>query len=186
MNLQQIMDRLNLTVLTELQDFAGIVPTGGYSSDLLSCVMAGARKGHLWITLQAHLNVVAVAALNEVAAIIITENAQPDAKRLTALLLERHRLSSAPEIYQQFQSLLLQEKGIVVADVTTALPLDDTAQQMIQKQLSQLVGKDVELRTQVDPAIIGGMVARIGDNLIDGSVSNQLRRLHERLTTSNV
>jgi hypothetical protein len=79
MNLQQIIDQLNLNVLTEPRDFAGITPTGGYSSDLLSCVMAGARKGHLWITLQAHLNIVAVGALNEVAAIIITENAQPDA-----------------------------------------------------------------------------------------------------------
>jgi hypothetical protein len=79
MNLQQIIDQLNLKVLTETRDFAGISPTGGYSSDLLSCVMAGAKKGNLWITLQAHLNIVAVAALNEVAAIIITENAQPDA-----------------------------------------------------------------------------------------------------------
>jgi len=79
MNLQQIIDRLNLTVLTESRDFAGITPTGGYSSDLLSCVMAGAKRGYLWITLQAHLNIVAVAALNEVAAIIITEYAQPDA-----------------------------------------------------------------------------------------------------------
>jgi hypothetical protein len=41
--------------------------------------MAGAKKGHVWITLQAHLNIVAIAALNELAAIIITENAQPDA-----------------------------------------------------------------------------------------------------------
>jgi F-type H+-transporting ATPase subunit delta len=112
------------------------------------------------------------------------ENALPEARRLTDLLLERRRLASVPELYQQFQSLLLQEKGIVVADVTTAVPLDAAGQQMIQKQLSQLVGKNVELRTQVDPAIIGGMVARIGDNLIDGSVSDQLRRLHERLTTS--
>ena len=79
MNLQQIIDKLNLTVLTESSDFARITPTGGYSSDLLSCVMAGAKKGHLWITLQAHLNIVAVAALNEVAAVIVTENAQPDA-----------------------------------------------------------------------------------------------------------
>jgi len=79
MNLQQIIDQLNLNVLTEPGDFASITPTGGYSSDLLSCVMAGAKKGYLWITLQAHLNIVAVAALNEVAAIIITENAQPDA-----------------------------------------------------------------------------------------------------------
>ena len=79
MNLQQIIDQLNLKVLTEPRDFAGMAPTGGYSSDLLSCVMAGAKRGQLWITLQAHLNIVAVAALNEVAAIIITENAQPDA-----------------------------------------------------------------------------------------------------------
>ncbi len=79
MNLQQIIDQLNLTVLTESRDFANVIPTGGYSSDLLSCVMAGAKKRNIWITLQAHLNIVAIAALNEVAAIIITENAQPDA-----------------------------------------------------------------------------------------------------------
>jgi hypothetical protein len=79
MNLQQIIDELNLTVLTKPGDFSKIAPSGGYSSDLLSCVMAGAKKGHLWITLQAHLNIVAVAALNELTAIIITENAQPDA-----------------------------------------------------------------------------------------------------------
>src|SRR5215208_1103160 len=79
MNLQQIIDQLNLTVLTEARDFTAITPSGGYSSDLLSCVMAGAKKGRLWITLQAHLNIVAVAALNDLTAIIITENAQPDA-----------------------------------------------------------------------------------------------------------
>jgi hypothetical protein len=78
MNLQQIIDQLNLTVLTEPRNFAGITTVGGYSSDLLSCVMAGAKKGHVWTTLQAHLNIVAVAALTEVAAVIITENAQPD------------------------------------------------------------------------------------------------------------
>ena len=97
MNLQQIIDRLNLTVLTNAQDFASIRPTSGYSSDLLSCVMAGARKGYLWITLQAHLNIVAVAALNEVAAIIITENAQPDAASIAkanqqgVILLSTHQ-----------------------------------------------------------------------------------------------
>jgi hypothetical protein len=79
MNLQQIIDQLDLTILTEPRDFTSITPSGGYSSDLLSCVMAGAKKGNLWITLQAHLNIVAVAALNELSAIIITENAQPDA-----------------------------------------------------------------------------------------------------------
>src|SRR5512132_688838 len=79
MNLQQIIDQLNLTVLTEPGDFKSVTTHGGYSSDLLSCVMAGAKKGQVWTTLQAHLNIVAVAALTEVAAVIITENAQPDA-----------------------------------------------------------------------------------------------------------
>lgn len=78
MNLQQIIEQLDLTVLTEPREFGSIQPTGAYSSDLLSCVMAGAKQGSLWTTLQAHLNIVAVAALNEVAAVIITENAQPD------------------------------------------------------------------------------------------------------------
>ena len=114
------------------------------------------------------------------------EGASPEARRLTEMLLERRRLSSVPEIYEHYQSLLLVEKGIVIADVTTAVPLDAAGETMIQKQLSALLGKDVEIRSRVDPALIGGMVARIGDNLIDGSVSNQLRRLHERLTTSNI
>jgi hypothetical protein len=78
MNLQQIIERLNLTVLTAPRDFTDIKPKGGYTSDLLSCVMAGAKSKYLWVTLQAHLNIVAVAALLDVAAIIITENAQPD------------------------------------------------------------------------------------------------------------
>lgn len=114
------------------------------------------------------------------------ESSSPEAKRLATMLLERHRLSSVPEIVERFQALLLEERGIVIADVTTAVPLDAEAETMIQRQLSKVIGKDVEIRPKVDPAIIGGMVARIGDNLIDGSVSNQLRRLHERLTTSNV
>ncbi len=78
MNLQQIIDELNLTVLTEEKDFSGITPVGGYAADLLSCVMTGAVHGGLWITLQSHINIVAVAALLELSAVIITEGAQPD------------------------------------------------------------------------------------------------------------
>ena len=54
------------------------MPSGGYTSDLLSCVMAGAKTRRVWVTLQAHLNIVAVAALLELSAVIITEGARPD------------------------------------------------------------------------------------------------------------
>jgi hypothetical protein len=78
MTLQDVIDQLQLRVLTQPLDFSTVTPTSGYTSDLLSCVMAGAKKGAVWITLQAHLNIVAVAALLEMSAIIITEDAQAD------------------------------------------------------------------------------------------------------------
>ena len=79
MTLQDVIDQLNLKALTQPIDFSAVTPTSGYTSDLLSCVMAGARKGALWVTLQAHLNIVAVAALLDMSAVIITEDAQPEA-----------------------------------------------------------------------------------------------------------
>ena len=79
MTLADIIAKLDLTVLTASDDVDAIKPDGGYVSDLLSCVVAGAQPGNIWVTLQAHMNVVAVAALREVSAVIITENAQPDA-----------------------------------------------------------------------------------------------------------
>jgi hypothetical protein len=81
-NLQAIIDQLDLKVLTQTRDFEAIIPSSGYTSDLLSCVMAGAKKEGLWITLQSHVNIVAVAALLELAAVIISEGAQPDATTL--------------------------------------------------------------------------------------------------------
>ncbi len=76
MTLQDIITTLELKALTS-GDFS-VTPTSGYASDLLSCVMAGAKHGAIWVTLQAHTNIVAVAALLEMSAIIITEGAQPD------------------------------------------------------------------------------------------------------------
>lgn len=79
MNLQEIITQLNLTVLTASKDFSQIEPSTGYTSDLLSCVMAGAPHQGIWVTLQAHANIVAVAALLDQSAVIISEGAMPDA-----------------------------------------------------------------------------------------------------------
>lgn len=78
MNIDQVIQALELTVLTEPKDFTQITPSAGYSSDLLSCVMAGAPHEGIWVTLQAHGNIVAVAALLGLAAVIITEGAMPE------------------------------------------------------------------------------------------------------------
>ena len=76
MNVQEIAQQLDLAVLTQADLSRQIV--GGYASDLLSCVMAKARAGDVWVTLQAHPNVVAVASLLELAAVIVTEGVVPD------------------------------------------------------------------------------------------------------------
>ncbi len=78
MTLQEIIEQLNLTVLTSQKDFSQVVPSSGYTSDLLSCVMAGAKHQAIWVTLQSHANIVAVGALLDLSAIIVTEGAMPD------------------------------------------------------------------------------------------------------------
>jgi len=78
MTLEQIIKELQLEILTAPKDISGISPTCGYISDMLSCVMTGAKSQSIWITLQSHNNIVAVACLLDVAAIIITEGAKPD------------------------------------------------------------------------------------------------------------
>lgn len=83
MTLQEIIDQLNLDLLTEEKNFTEVIPTRGYASDLLSCVMAGASNKGLWLTLQAHVNIVAVAALLDLSAVIITEGAKPDAMTIS-------------------------------------------------------------------------------------------------------
>ena len=73
MKLRQIVDILSLTVMAGHTGLDTEV-TGGYAADLVSCAMAGAQKDGLWVTLQGHLNIVAVASLLDLAAIIVTEN----------------------------------------------------------------------------------------------------------------
>jgi F-type H+-transporting ATPase subunit delta len=109
---------------------------------------------------------------------------QPEAKNLARLLLERERLDDLPAIYEIFENGVRTERGIVVADVTTAEPLGLIEQALVQERLEAMTGKQVELRLRVDPEIIGGIVARIGDMLVDGSVISQLRRLRARLATT--
>ncbi len=78
MNLQEIIDNLELQLLTNPKDNTQVQPSGGYCADLLSCVMSGAKHQGIWVTLQCHNNIVAVAALLDLTAIIITEGALPE------------------------------------------------------------------------------------------------------------
>ena len=80
MHVRQIIKQLGLNLASGNQIDVEI--TGGYASDLLSCVMAGAQAGNIWVTLQAHPNVIAVASLIELSAVIVTEGVAPDPETL--------------------------------------------------------------------------------------------------------
>lgn len=109
---------------------------------------------------------------------------RPEARNLVRLLLERDRLDDLPAIAELFEAGVRAERGIVLAQVTTAEPLSPDEQTLVRDRLTAMTGKQVELQLQVDPEIIGGIIARIGDVLVDGSVISQLRRLRARLATT--
>jgi F-type H+-transporting ATPase subunit delta len=105
----------------------------------------------------------------------------PQAANLVRMLVQRQRLALLPRIMEIYQEMYNKAKGIVVADVTTAVPLDEAHQGRVREQLSRITGKTVDVRVHHDPRILGGLVARIGDELIDASVATRLSSLAERL-----
>jgi F-type H+-transporting ATPase subunit delta len=105
----------------------------------------------------------------------------PLAMNLVKLLNQRGRLHLAPEIRARFQEMVDEKRGVAHAVVTTAVPLSDDERRAVEARLSQITGKQVDVTPVVDPAIIGGVVARIGDQLIDGSTRTRLVALKRRL-----
>ena len=100
---------------------------------------------------------------------------------LCNLLILKGRLKNAEQIADEYDSLLDEKRGIKHAIVTTAVPVDDSEKHKISGQLEKITGKNVSIKLQVNPSILGGMVARIEDTLIDGSVRNRLELLRRNL-----
>ena len=103
------------------------------------------------------------------------------ALNLVYLLMAKGRLKHADQIANEYGRLLDAHYGITHAEVTTAIPLNDTDKQRLSHQLDTIVGKKVSVNLQIDPDILGGFIARIGDSLIDGSIRNRLNELKKSL-----
>jgi F-type H+-transporting ATPase subunit delta len=111
-------------------------------------------------------------------------NFSPITSKLLALLADRDRLVLVPDLLAAYRERLLDYQNVVRAEVTTSVPLDAQRASAIQRGLANLTGRTVTLATKVDPLIIGGVVARIGSTVYDGSVTRQLEKMRERLVES--
>ena len=97
------------------------------------------------------------------------------------LLVDKRRIELFDAIEDIYRSLSNEARGIVVADVTSAQELTSAQQEKIQKKLATVTGKEVTLRTHRDESLIGGVVVRIGDKRIDGSVKGRLEEMTAQL-----
>jgi F-type H+-transporting ATPase subunit delta len=105
----------------------------------------------------------------------------PLALNLVSLLATRGRLGMIGDIAGEYRRLLDGYHGIERAEVTTAVTLDDKDREELAERLGEVVGKKVVLEARVDKSLIGGMVARVGGKLLDGSVISQLAAMKKTL-----
>src|SRR5215813_11262131 len=104
---------------------------------------------------------------------------------LLRALLSNYRLQYAPEVYEQFRRELNERKGLVTAEVTTAA-VGAVEQAKLGRTLEKMTGKRVEFKFRTDPALIGGVVTRIGSVVYDGSVRTQLAEIKEKLKQGDI
>jgi F-type H+-transporting ATPase subunit delta len=118
----------------------------------------------------------------------LVPDASPTARNFLHILVDRERLYEAPDIAEALRDLINEQRGIITADVTTAVPLDGELERVIAQRLAEHLGRtsdQVTIRSRVDPTIIGGVVARVGDQVIDDSVRGRLERLRRTLEGSS-
>lgn len=105
----------------------------------------------------------------------------PGVLNLGRLLAGRGRFESLPAIAAEYARLLNRRRGIVEAVVTSAQPLSAEEGAALRARVEAMTGTAVDLRAEVNPALIGGLTVRVGDQLLDASVRGRLERLREDL-----
>lgn len=97
------------------------------------------------------------------------------------LLIDRRRISLIGEIKSEFDQMLRRERNVASAVAVSAVALTPAQTSALEKALERRTGKDIELTTEVDPSLMGGLLIRMGDTVIDGTVKGKLERLREQL-----
>jgi len=107
----------------------------------------------------------------------------PTSLNLTLLIVQRELVDYMQNIATELENLALDYRNQAIAEVTTAAPLDEKQQALVKKALERRTGKNIVMQTRIDPNILGGIVARVGDQVIDSSVRYRLASLQQSLLT---
>lgn len=111
----------------------------------------------------------------------VWRGASPLLLRLLEMLVERGRMSLLDAIATTYGQLWNAARGVLPAEATSAVPLGEEQLAAVQRALGRATGRDVELSTAIDPAVLGGLLVRVGGQVYDGTVRGRLRALRERL-----
>lgn len=103
------------------------------------------------------------------------------AKNALGLLLDRRRIRALPAIAQRLREMADDKRGVLRAEVLTAMPLPEEYFTQLQKQLERVTGRRIALDRKLDPSLISGVVARVGDTVYDGSLVARLRKMRETM-----
>ena len=112
---------------------------------------------------------------------IFGETVTPEALAITTTVIERGQIPLLGDVAAAYSKVAEKERGILVADVTTAVPLTDALRASVTGKLSASLGRPVSLRERVNGGIVGGIVIRVAGRVLDGSVSSQLEGMRKVL-----
>ena len=114
----------------------------------------------------------------------LVEGADERFVRFLELLAERHRMPALMRIRRAYEDLWKEENRLLSVEVTSAVELDEETLQGIGRQIEQQTERRVELTSNVDPDVLGGLVLRVGNMILDACVRNRLERLRKQVATA--
>lgn len=112
---------------------------------------------------------------------LLGERASPVTANLVSLVVGAGRARQLPAIIDALVKRAAAEHERVVAEVRSAIPLDDDQERRLAEALGRATGKDIEVKVIVDPSVMGGILAQVGDTVIDGTIRSRLDQLRESI-----
>ncbi|SRR6266571_948352 len=113
----------------------------------------------------------------------LADKVLPTSLNLALLIVQRELVDLMPNIARELEQLVLDHENKAVAEVTTATKMNKAQLDRIKQALEHRTGKTILMQTRVQPAILGGVIARVGDQVIDGSIRYRLSALQQQLLT---